>query len=111
MNEAFLFKAFTRTPMKFGIPLIPLLLVGGIGTFLSFLIHPLLLIFVGLILFAMRWATAIDDQIFHQLYLDYFLNRRRNANRLHWKRVISFSPASKEREIISDFSSDKRDFV
>lgn len=95
--------------MKFGIPIIPLLLVGGVGTFISFLINPLLLFFVGLILYAMRWATAIDDQIFHQMYLHYFLNQRRNGNRVHWKKVISFSPASKGREIISDYSSDKRD--
>lgn len=95
--------------MKFGIPIIPLLLVGGVGTFISFLINPLLMVFVGLILYAMRWATAIDDQIFHQMYLNYFLNRRKNGNRIYWKKVISFSPALKGREIISDYRSDQRD--
>ena len=104
MREAYLFKAFTRTPMKFGIPIIPLLIVGGVGTCLSFMINPILLIFVAAALLAMRWAAAIDDHIFHQLYMEWYLNRRSNSNRLHWHRVVSFAPKNKRgtKEIISE---------
>jgi type IV secretion system protein VirB3 len=97
LGEA-IYKGATRPAMKLGIPLVPLVVLFGVGmllimwggTLISWWIAPaVLLAFVPALLW-MRLITAKDDQRFRQMYLATKL-RLHNRNRRFW-RARSYSP-------------------
>jgi type IV secretion system protein VirB3 len=70
-------KGATRPAMKFGVPLVPLVLLFGgamlvviwVGALLSWWIVPIMAIAVEPVLGWMRFVTARDDQRFRQVFV------------------------------------------
>lgn len=94
MSES-VFKACTRPPLLFSVPMAPLMVVGSIILFVS--VWTMLLgggmWTFGLLLPAyitMRTLTRVDDNMFNQLWLK-FKCRARNANQKFY-RVAVYSP-------------------
>jgi type IV secretion system protein VirB3 len=89
-----LFKGATRPPMLFGVPLVPLLVVGGVVLLLSMWIS----LFLGLALpplfFLMKYIAKTDDRQFHLLWLRfYFRVFHFNYTRRFWGASV-YSPFS-----------------
>ncbi len=94
-----IFKGCTRPPMKWGIPLVPLVVVfcscflGGMWG--MFLFRSVWVFFGAITIFAvlfvtMRAITKKDDQRFRQIWL-WIVLRVPNRNRRFW-RAASYSP-------------------
>ena len=98
MLQEAIYKGATRPPMKFGIPLVPLvslfasgmLIVMWGGAFVSWWIAPGVLLAAVPTLAWMRLTTARDDQRFRQLFLALKLRTADRNGRL-WK-SRSYSP-------------------
>ena len=92
------FKACTRPPMFFGVPLVPLVVATGLfvigGIWLAYLVSAYFLLAVVVVyipaLMFMRDATKADDQRLRQLFLRLRM-RARAANRRLWG-AVSYSP-------------------
>ena len=98
MQKAPIFKGCTRPAMQFGVPLVPFLLVWGLGfigaVWLAFLVSwvpAAAIVIVAIILtVTMRAITRKDDQRLKQVLLRVGI---RVSQRNHWRwRAISFSP-------------------
>lgn len=109
MYQELIYKALARDPLYFGIPLVPLLLVGVSGFALALLIYFPLLLLVLLVLFIMKKLTDQDEQLFRQLFLYWQLNRKRFPNRFYWKEVYSFAPVVAEPVLVIS-EADRRFF-
>lgn len=66
-----LFQGLTRPPMLIGVPLTPLIIVGGIFILLSVWIS--FWVFLGIVpvIMIMRLIVSDDDQAFHILWVDF----------------------------------------
>jgi type IV secretion system protein VirB3 len=77
MQAEAIYKGATRPAMKFGVPLVPLVLLFGgamlvviwVGALLSWWIVPIMAIAVAPVLGWMRFVTARDDQRFRQIFV------------------------------------------
>ena len=92
-----LFKGATRPAMVVGVPLVPLIFVGGTILLLSVWISIFVLAALPPIVFVMRQITKVDDRQFHLLWLKFqFRVLHPNRNRRFW-RASSYSPTSYQR--------------
>lgn len=98
MEAEAIYKGATRPAMKFGVPLVPLVVLCGSGILaimwggplVSWWAVPVVLCVVVPVFAWMRFVTRKDDQRFRQLYL--LLRLRFNArNRKFW-RSRSYAP-------------------
>ena len=98
MQAEVIYKGATRPAMKLGIPLVPLVVLFGIGMLLimwggillsGWVAVGVLMSFVPALLW-MRWVTARDDQRFRQIFVALKL-RLHNHNRRFW-RARSYTP-------------------
>lgn len=93
-----IYKGATRPAMKFGIPLVPMVLLFGAGmlamvwggTLFSWWVVPAVLLVVGPTAAWMRITTRTDDQRLRQVFLATKL-RLANKNRRLW-RARSYTP-------------------
>lgn len=93
-----IYKGATRPAMKFGIPLVPLVILCGIGmllvmwggALLSWWVAVGVLVAFGPALAWMRYVTHKDDQRFRQIFVTAKL-RLHDRNRRFW-RARSYSP-------------------
>ena len=98
MQAEVIYKGATRPAMKLGIPLVPLVVLFGIGMLLimwggillsGWVAVGVLLSFVPALLW-MRWVTSRDDQRFRQIFVALKL-RLHDHNRRFW-RARSYTP-------------------
>ena len=97
LREA-IYKGATRPPMKFGVPLIPLVILVGTGilvtiwgaVLVSWWTAPMVLSMTVPAFGWMRFVTRRDDQRFGQMFLAVKL-RIRARNRAFWKST-SYAP-------------------
>jgi type IV secretion system protein VirB3 len=98
MQAEVIYKGATRPAMKLGIPLVPLVVLFGIGMLLimwggillsGWVAVGVLLSFVPALLW-MRWVTNRDDQRFRQIFVALKL-RLHDHNRRFW-RARSYTP-------------------
>jgi len=93
-----IYKGATRPAMKLGIPLVPLVVVFGVGVLAIMWIGPLLTWWIAPLVLAtlvpllawMRFVTRKDDQRFRQMFVAAKLWHR-DRNRRFW-RARSYSP-------------------
>lgn len=93
-----IYKGATRPAMKLGIPLVPLVVLCGMGilvaiwggVFVSEWVVLAVVVAIGPALTWMRFVTRKDDQRFRQLFVAAKL-RLRDRNRRFW-RARSYSP-------------------
>ena len=93
-----IYKGATRPAMKLGIPLVPLVVLAGLGLLLamwggilvSWWIAVAVVLAIGPALLWMRLVTAKDDQRFRQLFVAFKL-RLHDRNRRFW-RARSYAP-------------------
>lgn len=93
-----IYKGATRPAMKFGVPLVPLVVLFGIGmllilwggTLLSWWLASMVAVLLLPALGWMRFVTSKDDQRFRQVFLAAKL-RHYDRNRWLW-RARSYSP-------------------
>jgi len=98
MQGEAIYKGATRPAMKFGVPLVPLVvLFGGSmlltiwgGALLTWWIAPAVALAIAPTLLWMRLVTAKDDQRFHQMFTALKL-RLHDRNRRVWH-ARSYSP-------------------
>lgn len=87
-----LFKGLTRPPLFLGVPLVPLIVVGGFYFVLSAWVSVYLLPGLLPLFLAMRFITKHDDRQFHLLWLRVtFRVFHYNANGRFWRASV-FSP-------------------
>lgn len=87
-----IYKGATRPPMKFGVPLVPLVLVLAlaalvtlwVGTLVTWWVLPAMLAGTLPLLFWMRHVTHHDDQRLRQFFIAARL-RIRDRNRTFWR--------------------------
>jgi type IV secretion system protein VirB3 len=98
MQAEVIYKGATRPAMKLGIPLVPLVVLFGIGMLLimwggillsGWVAVGVVLSFVPALLW-MRWVTTRDDQRFRQIFVALKL-RLHDHNRRFW-RARSYTP-------------------
>ena len=98
MQAEVIYKGATRPAMKLGIPLVPLVILFGIGMLLimwggillsGWVAVGVVLSFVPALLW-MRWVTSRDDQRFRQIFVALKL-RLHDHNRRFW-RARSYTP-------------------
>lgn len=98
MQAEVIYKGATRPAMKLGIPLVPLVVLFGIGMLLimwggillsGWIAIGVVLSFVPALLW-MRWVTTRDDQRFRQIFVALKL-RLHDHNRRFW-RARSYTP-------------------
>jgi type IV secretion system protein VirB3 len=98
MQTEVIYKGATRPAMKLGIPLVPLVVLFGIGMLLimwggillsKWIAVGVVLSFVPALLW-MRWVTTRDDQRFLQIFVALKL-RMHDHNRRFW-RARSYTP-------------------
>jgi len=98
MQAEVIYKGATRPAMKLGIPLVPLVILFGIGMLLimwggillsGWVAVGVVLSFVPALLW-MRWVTTRDDQRFRQIFVALKL-RLHDHNRRFW-RARSYTP-------------------
>jgi type IV secretion system protein VirB3 len=98
MQAEVIYKGATRPAMKLGIPLVPLVVLFGIGMLLimwggillsGWVAVGVLMSFVPALLW-MRWVTTRDDQRFRQIFVALKL-RLHDHNRRFW-RARSYTP-------------------
>jgi type IV secretion system protein VirB3 len=88
-----LFKGATRPAMVLGVPLMPLIFVGGSVLMLSMWTTIFVLAALPPIVFVMRQVAKVDDRQFHLLWLKFqFRVLHPNRNRRFW-RASSYSPS------------------
>jgi type IV secretion system protein VirB3 len=88
------FKGATRPAMLFGVPLIPLIFVGGSVVMLSMWTTIFALVTLFPVVFVMRQITKVDDRQFHLLWLRFkFRVLHYNHNGRFW-RASHYSPLS-----------------
>jgi type IV secretion system protein VirB3 len=98
MQAESIYKGATRPAMKFGIPLVPLVVLFGVGMLLIMWGGALLSWWIALAVVAafvpalawMRFVTAQDDQRFRQLFVAMKL-RQHDRNRRLWN-ARSYTP-------------------
>ena len=98
MQREFIYKGATRPAMKFGIPLVPLVALLGVGmlvilwggTFVSWWTAPLVITACAPALLWMRFVTSKDDQRFRQAYIALKLRLHDRNHRLWHAR--SYAP-------------------
>ena len=98
MQREAIYKGATRPAMKFGVPLVPLVVLFGSGmlitlwggVFVSWWTAPLVFTAAVPTLAWMRFATRRDDQRFRQIYLALKLHRS-DRNRGFWH-ARSYAP-------------------
>lgn len=99
-----IFKGCTRPAMIGGIPMVPLLIVGGgfvlVAYWSAFLLSAYVAMFVALmaapVLWWMRYVTTKDDQRLRQLMLRFRLRARQSGSRRIWG-AVSYSPLKYKR--------------
>jgi type IV secretion system protein VirB3 len=92
-----LFKGATRPPMVMGVPLLPLIFVGGSVLLVSMWTTIFLLAALPPVVFIMRQVAKVDDRQFHLLWLKFqFRVLHPNRNGRFW-RASSYSPTSYQR--------------
>ena len=100
MQAETIFKGATRPAMKFGVPLVPLIVLAGVGAlaslwgglFISGWVVPVVLILLLPSFWWMRFVTARDDQRFRQMVMAARLLAV-DRNRRLW-RTRSYAPWS-----------------
>ena len=98
MQGEAIYKGATRPPMKFGVPLVPLVILVGTGilvtiwgaVLVSWWVPPIVLITAAPTFAWMRFVTRRDDQRFRQMFLALKL-RSQDRNRAFWK-SSSYAP-------------------
>ncbi|RQO61329.1 type VI secretion protein [Paucibacter sp. KBW04] len=98
MQAELIYKGATRPAMKLGIPLVPLVILGGVsmlttmwgGVLISWWLAPAVLVATGPALAWMRFVTTKDDQRFKQMFIALKL-RRHDHNRRLWQ-ARSYAP-------------------
>lgn len=89
-----LFKGATRPAMLFGVPLVPLIVVGGTMLVVSAWVSIFLLVGLLPLVLVMRAITKVDDRQFHLLWLKFqFRVLSPNRNGRFWKASV-YSPFS-----------------
>ncbi len=91
-----LFKGCTRPAMQFGVPLTPLVIVGGTVILISVWTSILVATTLVPIVLVMRQITKSDDQQFRLLGLK-IMYRANNKNRKFWK-SSTYSPVEFRRK-------------
>ena len=91
MQAEAIYKGATRPPMKFGVPLVPLVILVGTGilvtiwgaVLVSWWVAPVVITTAAPTFAWMRFVTRRDDQRFRQMFLALKL-RSRDRNQAFW---------------------------
>jgi len=87
-----LFKGCTRPAMVFGVPLVPLTIVGSVVVLISIWTTIFVAFLLVPVIFTMREITKSDDQQFRLLGLKFLFQKiHYNHNRHFWK-ASAYSP-------------------